>query len=159
MSKSAVAITVILLGAATIIVAATPPGSPAAKPAAPPAAAKAEVSYDPNQNRDLKVALDSIWASRCKSITAFLSSDLLEGRGTGARGGDIAAEYIATEFALNGLFPPVPVDPNTKETSYFQQVPLVGVETDPNASTLAFSKGAQTITPTYPDQSVFWTET
>jgi hypothetical protein len=27
----------------------------------------------------------------------------LEGRGTGQRGGDIAAEYIATQFALNGL--------------------------------------------------------
>src|SRR5579863_7325602 len=35
----------------------------------------------------------------------FLASDLLEGRGTGQRGGDIAAEYIATEFALYGLKP------------------------------------------------------
>lgn len=33
----------------------------------------------------------------------FLSSDLLEGRRTGQRGGDIAADYIATQFALCGL--------------------------------------------------------
>jgi len=35
----------------------------------------------------------------------YLSHDLLEGRGTGQRGGDIAAEYIATQFAEYGLKP------------------------------------------------------
>ena len=35
----------------------------------------------------------------------FLSSDLLEGRGPGTRGGDLATEYIATQFALAGLKP------------------------------------------------------
>jgi len=115
--------------------------------------------FDPKKNRDLRVALDSIWASHCKATTTFLASDLLEGRGTGARGGDIAADFIATQFALMGLYPPVPVDPNTNETSYFQQVPLVGVTTDPNASTLSFSKEAQTVSPAYLDQAVYWTET
>ena len=36
------------------------------------------------------------------SIRKFLSSDLLEGRGVGQRGGDLATEYIATQFALAG---------------------------------------------------------
>jgi hypothetical protein len=33
----------------------------------------------------------------------FLSDDLLEGRGTGTRGGELAANYIETQFALLGL--------------------------------------------------------
>jgi Zn-dependent M28 family amino/carboxypeptidase len=53
----------------------------------------------------------------------FLSSDLLEGRGTGQRGGDIAAEYIATQFALYGL------KPAGEQGTYFQDVPMVGVKT------------------------------
>src|SRR5436309_15620336 len=42
---------------------------------------------------------------RIRAHVKFLSSDLLEGRGVGARGGDVATEYIATEFALAGLKP------------------------------------------------------
>ena len=55
----------------------------------------------------------------------FLSHDLLEGRGTGQRGGDIAAEYIATQFALYGL------KPAGDNGSYLQKVPMVGLETQP----------------------------
>ena len=35
----------------------------------------------------------------------FLSDDLLEGRYPGLRGGELAAKYIATQFALYGLKP------------------------------------------------------
>ncbi len=51
----------------------------------------------------------------------FLSHDLLEGRGTGQRGGDLAAEYIATQFALDGL------KPAGDDGSYLQKVPMVGI--------------------------------
>jgi hypothetical protein len=50
----------------------------------------------------------------------FLSHDLLEGRGTGQRGGDIAAEYMATQFAEYGL------KPAGDNGSYLQKVPLDG---------------------------------
>ena len=53
----------------------------------------------------------------------FLSHDLLEGRGTGQRGGDIAAEYIATQFSLYGL------KPAGDNGTYLQKVPMVGVTT------------------------------
>ena len=53
---------------------------------------------------------------------------LLEGRGTGQRGGDIAAEYIATQFALYGL------KPAGDNGTYLQQVPLVGVSTQPETT-------------------------
>ena len=48
-------------------------------------------------------AMSAVDPERIRSHVRFLASDLLEGRGTGQRGGDIAAEYIATQFALYGL--------------------------------------------------------
>ncbi len=44
-------------------------------------------------------ALQKIDPERIRAHVRFLADDLLEGRGTGQRGGDIAAEYIATQFA------------------------------------------------------------
>jgi Zn-dependent M28 family amino/carboxypeptidase len=58
----------------------------------------------------------------------LLSHDLLEGRGTGQRGGDIAAEYIATQFAEYGL------KPAGDNGSYLQKVPLVGITTLPETT-------------------------
>ena len=62
---------------------------------------------------------------RIRAHVRFLSHDLLEGRGTGQRGGDIAAEYIATQFALYGL------KPAGDNGTYLQKVPMVGLETQP----------------------------
>ena len=64
-------------------------------------------------------------AERIRAHVRFLSHDLLEGRGTGQRGGDIAAEYIATQFALYGL------KPAGDNGTYMQKVPMVGVTTTP----------------------------
>jgi Zn-dependent M28 family amino/carboxypeptidase len=60
---------------------------------------------------------------KIRAHVKFLASDLLEGRGTGQRGGDIAADYIATQFSLYGL------KPAGDEGTYFQDVPMVGVKT------------------------------
>jgi Zn-dependent M28 family amino/carboxypeptidase len=66
----------------------------------------------------------------------FLAHDLLEGRGTGARGGDIAAEYIATQLALNGL------KPAGDNGSYLQKVPMLGIITaDDSTYSLIPAKG------------------
>src|SRR5690348_8249564 len=46
-----------------------------------------------------------ISADRIRAHVKFLASDLLEGRGVGARGGELATEYIATQFALAGAQP------------------------------------------------------
>src|SRR5215471_875448 len=48
-------------------------------------------------------ALQKIDPEHIRAHVRFLSLDLLEGRGTGQRGGDLAAEYIATQFWLYGL--------------------------------------------------------
>ncbi len=58
----------------------------------------------------------------------FLANDLLEGRGTGTRGGDIAANYIAAQFALYGL------KPAGDNGSYLQKVDFVGVKTLPGTT-------------------------
>ncbi|NDC58824.1 MAG: aminopeptidase, partial [Alphaproteobacteria bacterium] len=49
----------------------------------------------------------------------FLASDLLEGRNAGTRGFDIAANYVASQFAQWGL------TPGGANGSYFQPTPLV----------------------------------
>jgi Zn-dependent M28 family amino/carboxypeptidase len=66
-------------------------------------------------------AMQGIRADNIETHVRFLSHDLLEGRGTGQRGGDIAAEYIAAQFALYGL------NPAGDNGSYLQKVPLVGI--------------------------------
>ena len=82
-------------------------------------------------------AFQRIDSSRIRAHVRFLSHDLLEGRGTGQRGGDIAAEYIATQFALDGL------KPAGDHGTYMQKVPMVGITLAPE-STFSFvpTKGA-----------------
>src|SRR5258708_38665389 len=50
-------------------------------------------------------SMQTIDAHRIAEHVRFLSSDLLEGRGPGTRGGDLAANYIAAQYALDGLEP------------------------------------------------------
>lgn len=71
--------------------------------------------------------MTEISGDRIRAHVKFLASDLLEGRGTGERGGDIATEYVATQFALIGA------KPAGDNGTYFQNVPLVGVTTQSNA--------------------------
>jgi hypothetical protein len=65
---------------------------------------------------------------RIRAHVKFLSSDLLEGRGPGTRGGELATEYIATQFALSGL------KPAGDGGTFFQQVPLIGSRPNPRRS-------------------------
>lgn len=74
--------------------------------------------------------MTEISGDRIRPHVKFLSSDLLEGRGVGARGGELASEYIATQFALSGL------KPGGDNGTYFQHLTLVGVNPLPE-STLA----------------------
>jgi len=70
-------------------------------------------------------ALETINPEHIRWHVRYLSHDLLEGRGTGQRGGDLAAEYIATMFAEYGL------KPAGDHGTYMQKVPLVGITTSP----------------------------
>jgi len=68
-----------------------------------------------------RAAAESIDSEKIRAHVRFLSLDLLEGRGPGTRGDQLAAEYIATQFALNGL------EPAGDNGTYFQKVPLMAV--------------------------------
>ncbi|HEY6621287.1 MAG TPA: M28 family peptidase [Steroidobacteraceae bacterium] len=70
-------------------------------------------------------SMQEIDRRRIRAHVQFLANDLLEGRGTGTRGGDIAANYIAAQFALYGL------KPAGDNGTYLQKVDFVGVKTLP----------------------------
>jgi Zn-dependent M28 family amino/carboxypeptidase len=74
-------------------------------------------------------------AFRIRAHTNFLASDLLEGRGVGIRGGQLATEYLATQLELAGA------KPGGENGTYFQRVPLVGIETDSAAQLSASAPG------------------
>ena len=57
-------------------------------------------------------------AENMKAHMTFLSSDLLEGRDSGSRGFDIAADYVASQFRQLGL------TPAGDKGTFFQHVPL-----------------------------------
>src|SRR3984957_9787909 len=80
----------------------------------------AELGFAPN----VAAAMQGISPDRIRAQTRFLADDLLEGRGTGTRGGDIAAHYIATQFALYGL------EPAGDDGGYLQRVDFTGVQTE-----------------------------
>src|SRR5579864_6832504 len=75
-----------------------------------------------------RAAMNSIDPERIRAHVRFLADDLLEGRGTGQRGGDIAAQYIATQFALYGL------KPAGDNGTYLQKVPMVGITPSPDTT-------------------------
>jgi Zn-dependent M28 family amino/carboxypeptidase len=77
-------------------------------------------------------AAASIDPEKIRAHVRFLSNDLLEGRGPGTRGGQLAAEYIATQFALAGA------RPAGENGTYFQKVPLMAVHTEVDQTSFTF---------------------
>jgi len=104
----------------TIIVVAAAILAPTAVRSQDSSAAVPEVPGLPQAARAAAASIDS---EKIRAHVRFLSLDLLEGRGPGARGAELAAEYIATQFALAG------VEPAGDNGTYFQSVPLVAVHT------------------------------
>ena len=77
---------------------------------------------------------------RVKAHVAFLADDLLEGRGTGTRGYDIAARYVASQFAAAGL------KPGAKDGSWYQPVTLSEARLDgPAGVTITAKTGDKTV--------------
>lgn len=65
----------------------------------------------------------------------FLADDLLEGRGTGTRGHEIAAKFMASEFEAMGL------EPAGENGTYFQSVPLRSIRPDAGRTTMSIVRG------------------
>ena len=79
----------------------------------------------------VKAAEASIDGERIRAHVRFLADDLLEGRGPGLRGSELAAKYIATQFAVYGL------KPGGDNGTYMQQVNFVGMKAIPEKTTMS----------------------
>lgn len=97
-----------------------------------PLGAQRPSSLRPETPPALERALSALSAQLLEAHVRFLADDLLEGRGTGTRGGDLAARYLAAQFAALGLKPAAP------DGSFYQWVSLAGSTTEPS-----FVVGAQ----------------
>lgn len=95
----------------------------------------------------VKAAEATIDAERIRAHVKFLADDLLEGRGPGLRGSELAAKYIATQFALDGL------KPGGDRGTYFQQVKFVGMKAIPAKTRMELdpAKGGGPLALTYGD--------
>ncbi|MEP6546728.1 MAG: M28 family metallopeptidase [Gammaproteobacteria bacterium] len=82
-------------------------------------------------------AMATIRPEAIRADMRFLADDLLEGRGTGARGYDIAAAFVATRFEALGLAPA------GEKGSYFQTVPLRSLRVDLPKSSFTLMRGGK----------------
>ncbi|MEP7354321.1 MAG: M28 family peptidase [Acidobacteriota bacterium] len=82
-------------------------------------------------NNPAQSQMADVSGERIRAHVKFLASDLLEGRAPGSRGGDLATEYIASQFALIGA------KPAGDNGTYFQKFTLVGVAPQPNSQLTA----------------------
>src|ERR1700677_2557139 len=94
-----------------------------------PATQVPEVPGLPQAARSAAASIDS---EKIRAHVRFPSLDLLEGRGPGTRGAELAAEYMATQFALAG------VEHAGDNGAYFQSVPLVAVHTIEDKTKFSF---------------------
>ncbi len=88
----------------------------------------------PIANRRMSPA-DSAAAARVRGHIEFLADDLLEGRGTGTRGHEIAASYVASQFQSLGL------QPAGEQGSWYQWVPLRRARLVDGKNRIAMSTG------------------
>lgn len=95
----------------------------------------AEIRLD---SREVAAALDGIRAERLRSHIRFLADDLLEGRGTGTRGHEIAARYVAAEFEEIGLEAPL--------RRYLHPVRIRGAQVDSARTTLELQRRNGSVT-------------
>ena len=92
-----------------------------------------------SQEGEVEKALARIRPEAIRAHMRFLADDLLEGRGTGSRGYELAARYVAARFEALGLAPA------GTGGSYFQPVPLRRVLTiDPKCSLALIRDGKRT---------------
>jgi len=73
----------------------------------------------------LKPAPDVITPDALLAHIKILSSDEFEGRSPGSKGEELSIKYISDQFKAAGL------QPENPDGSYFQEVPLAGIKSDP----------------------------
>jgi Peptidase family M28/PA domain len=82
-------------------------------------------------------AMAAIRPEAIRGDMRFLADDALEGRGTGMRGHEIAAKFMASQFEALGL------QPAGENGTYFQGVPLRSARTDETKTSLTLVRGGK----------------
>jgi Zn-dependent M28 family amino/carboxypeptidase len=97
----------------------------------------------------IQKGLDAFSGEAMAAHDKFLASDLLEGRGPGTRGDELAMQYIAAQFEAFGL------KPDGDNGTYFQKVSLIGTTLQPAGTSVSFTKpGAPAVPLKYLEQFV-----
>ncbi len=99
---------------------------------------------DPETDR-LKPALDTITPDGMLAHIKTLASDEFEGRAPGSKGEELSIKYISDQFKQAGL------KPGNPDGTYFQELPLAGIKSEPAAS---FLVNGNTMQLKYPDDYV-----
>src|SRR5947209_1085586 len=99
------------------------------------AAAQGKTAGRTKKTPAAEAPLPQVDKEKIRPHVKYLSSDELEGRGTGQRGGDLAADYIGKQFASYGL------KPAGDNGTFYKNVPMVGVKTLPE-TTFTFAEAS-----------------
>src|ERR1700676_1684470 len=101
-------------------------------------------SYSVHANPDAAdEAMNTIRPEAIRADMRFLSDDALEGRGTGTRGYDIAAKFMATKLKSLGL------RPAGDKASYFQRLPLRSMKPNDTKTTFVLTRSGKDETLTF----------
>jgi Zn-dependent M28 family amino/carboxypeptidase len=111
------------------------------------AALLAALSAAAGASPTLDAARPTVLEAPLRAHLSFLADDLLEGRGTGQRGGELTVRYLETQAAAIGLQP-------AAGAGYRQKVELVGQKTQPG-SQLRFEAGGKTIGTVFGQDAVY----
>jgi Zn-dependent M28 family amino/carboxypeptidase len=87
---------------------------------------------------EARPGLDELRKEPFRAHMAFLADDLLEGRGTGKRGHEIAARYVGAQFEALGL------KPAGLDGTYYQPVPLRQLTAEPEKCAISLVEGGST---------------
>src|SRR5271170_5843410 len=87
---------------------------------------------------EVRAALKNLRKEPFRAHMAFLADDLLEGRGTGKRGHEIAARYVAAQFEAMGL------KPAGNDNTYYQRVPLREITVEPEKCAFSITENGST---------------
>jgi len=99
----------------------------------------------------LSDAVDLISEDDIRLHIKTLSDDAMEGRAPGSKGGDMAADYIASQFEKIGLEQVI-------EGTYFQTFPMVGFELQGD-KTIEFTKNGKSLSLSYGSEFAMETAT
>src|SRR5947209_19668336 len=83
-------------------------------------------------SKDAEQAMNAIDSEKIRATVKYLADDALEGRGTGQKGGDKAADWLGTQFKAYGL------QPAGDNGTFFQNVGFYGITTDQQKTTFTF---------------------